>query len=273
MTLSEFARIFLFVLSIGIVSCKKDYSHLDSQILAHAGYSLNANESKYPPNTLDLIDYTLTNSEVHGIEIDVQMTADSMLVMYHDLMLNENSNYEGCINSLRFQDLQEIKIYNSNYSIEKLQPAFQFILAQNKIVFLDVKHYNACESTYIDFSAFDLVFDNLISDLSLVEKKNIVLNSRSHEFLNAITDTVVLKSLESDNPEFAFSKLKNSSIKCLTMKLGAINNVINDSIKKYNYQLALYNVKSSNDNRKALHFSPDFVISDNIYKSLEYINE
>ena len=263
----------VLALILGIVSCKKDYSHLDTEVIAHAGYSLNANETDFPPNTFDLFESTINKSGVNGIEIDVQMTADSVLVMYHDLLLSENTDAEGCINSLKFQELQQIKIYNSDYTIEKLQPAFNYILNQNKKVFLDVKHYNSCESAYVNFNSFNAAFETLIADLSLSQKKNIIVNSRSHEFLNAISDSVVVKSLESDDPEFAFSILKNSSINCLTTKLGAMNNVINDSIKKYNFQLALYNIQSSSDNRKALHFAPDFVISDNIYKSLQYLNE
>ena len=64
-----------------------------------------------------------------------------------------------------------------------------------------------------------------------------MINSRSLDFLNSISDADVKKSLESDSPEFAVPAILENQLNALTIKLEAMNSVINDSLKKHEIQL------------------------------------
>lgn len=60
------------------------------KFIAHRGYS-----AKYPENTLEAFNAVIANphfknGEVSGIELDIQLTADEKLVVYHNNFLEQN---------------------------------------------------------------------------------------------------------------------------------------------------------------------------------------
>lgn len=46
-------------------------------------------------------------SGASGVEVDVQMTKDSVLVLFHDMTLNASTELEGCIREKTWQELHE----------------------------------------------------------------------------------------------------------------------------------------------------------------------
>ena len=65
------------------MACKKEFPESNSKILGHAGESLLKSKSKNPPNTVESVRRAIELG-ADGVEIDVQMTSDGLLVAYHD---------------------------------------------------------------------------------------------------------------------------------------------------------------------------------------------
>lgn len=261
----------LLIVVIIIASCKKEYPNVQTQVLGHAGESIIKSRSKYPPNTVESVKRALELG-ANGVEIDVQMTADGYLLAYHDASLDENSTGTGCINSQTYTDIQDISIYNSDTKIQLLKEISDFVLHQYKPLLLDIKHYNDCSESTIDFSQFNASLNNLLSSYTDDQKALVTVNCRNQYIFNYLTDTLISKSLESDDFAFALPVIKNKGLDMLTIKLDAMRQEIKDSLTANNIFLSIYNVKTRGEVYKSLEFDPEFVISDNIECTIKAID-
>lgn len=252
----------LFIL-ISLISCKKDYSHLETKVLGHAGESIHDNKSDYPPNTLESIKRAFELG-ADGVEVDVQMTNDLVLVAWHDPTLDENSSGSGCVSNINYSQVSSVEVYNSEYKINLLSDVVDYVLNQNKEIMLDVKHYNLCSDSFIDYAQFDQQINQLLSVYSNEQKKLITINSTSESLLQSLSDTIVNRSLESDDPTSAIQTAIEYNFDMLTIKLDKLDQTHRDQMSQNNIELSIFNVKSRGDIKKALQYAPDFVISDNI---------
>ena len=69
-------------------------------IMGHAGAGFESALNPFPPDALTSIRETLEGFNAHGTEIDIQLTQDSALVLYHDGTLESMTECEGYIYSL-----------------------------------------------------------------------------------------------------------------------------------------------------------------------------
>lgn len=89
------------LLSVFLTSCYKDMSSFEVQnlngnkigILGHRGMG---KDSSYPENSLESIESVLKIG-ADGSELDVQITKDSVLVIFHDWDLSKKTNCQGLI--------------------------------------------------------------------------------------------------------------------------------------------------------------------------------
>ena len=77
-----------------------------TRIIAHGGAG-----SDHPPNSREALLHALAIG-AHGIEMDVQLTADSVLVLFHDQYLDEISTCKGLINSSTWKELKACRVPN-----------------------------------------------------------------------------------------------------------------------------------------------------------------
>lgn len=262
----------IFILPIALFSCKKDYTDLDVDVFGHAGESLLDNRSVYPPNTQESAQFAIELG-AQGFEIDVQMTADYELVVYHDEFLEDNSTGTGCINDLLWQDVQDIEVYDSEYGIEKLNAYLELAAEQNVKIMLDIKHYNACTESFIDFQKLDSSLNAQMFALTPTQKQNVWVNSRNVQLLDALSDTNVLKSFEYDDIPEAIQIAKNNDFDALLIKLDNVDAESIAELKDAYPLVGIYQLYSKAHVRKALSYAPDFVISDQLSYTLNLTDE
>ncbi|MCI5058535.1 MAG: hypothetical protein MRY83_20660 [Flavobacteriales bacterium] len=94
---------------------KVDIAKLDNlsgrvEIIGHAGsfHSLVNPIQFYPANSMAAIKQALKDG-AEGIEVDLQMTKDSVLVLYHDHFLQSLTNESGCIPNKYFEEIQDLQ--------------------------------------------------------------------------------------------------------------------------------------------------------------------
>ena len=71
-------------------------------------------KSSYPINTFESIQKCL-NMGSDGVEFDVQLTSDSVLVAYHGTDLSESTNLSGKISELTWAEVKDAKYKTTPY--------------------------------------------------------------------------------------------------------------------------------------------------------------
>lgn len=86
--------------------------------IAHRGL----HNFEYPENSLPAFD----NAVKHGfaVELDVRMTDDRTVIVFHDEKLSRMTNKDGYVSNLKTSDLDDIKLLKSEYGI----PTFERVL-------------------------------------------------------------------------------------------------------------------------------------------------
>lgn len=75
----------------------------DVLIVGHAG--MGSDDDRMPNSSEAVL--SAMDLGLHGVELDVQMTSDGVLVVYHDKALGTSTNCTGIVNLMPWQDLQE----------------------------------------------------------------------------------------------------------------------------------------------------------------------
>lgn len=192
-----FYIIFLLFLIISCVPEKKSNKIPENLIFGHRGSGANVYNEKYIENTLPSVEFALENLD--GCEVDIQMSADGTIWLYHDDMLGHFCDTVDktalCIPTSKDSLIQQIIQCREGISdrIYTLDETF-LVLSQpkyiNKFLSLDVKGYydslcfpyrNAPES-YFKKMAKELVFMVEKYDLS----DQIILETGYTQFLDEV---------------------------------------------------------------------------------------
>lgn len=149
----RFSLICIVCLMVGLCSCKKgDYSKVE--IYGHAGNGLNTQSSPYMQNSLESIELALGTEGVAGVEIDVQLSADGDLWVFHDDELQHESSGSGCINSQTSQELEGIHYQSLNKEKVIRLSELNFGNYSGKKIMIDARHYNVCTGSFVDADAY-----------------------------------------------------------------------------------------------------------------------
>jgi len=166
------------VLFIILVACNTSNPTFDIQnlndnkitVLGHRGMGKN---HKYPSNTFESI-YTALNLGADGSEIDVQVTKDSVLVIYHNNELSSLTNFKGKVIDYNWTELNGC-IYKSDddsrYSVITVDEVFKKIPnVQNYYFSFDLKLNFGDEDTSAYLTKFDYAINKVVDDHKMYNK-------------------------------------------------------------------------------------------------------
>lgn len=114
--------IFFFILIIGIIYLvlimpkmlnRRKFCAFNDIYYAHRG--LHNNSSNAPENSLEAFKLAVENG--YGIELDVQLTKDKIPIVFHDANLKRVCGIDKNVRELTFNELQELKLFNSDKQI------------------------------------------------------------------------------------------------------------------------------------------------------------
>ena len=102
-------------------SCNKQESYPAVQVFGHAGMGMDIGMSAFHDNSLEAIQLALTLPTMNGVEVDVRMSADGTLWLYHENTLEAHTDGEGCIfektdvelEKLRYKSLHREKLVHA----------------------------------------------------------------------------------------------------------------------------------------------------------------
>lgn len=134
------------------------------KIWAHRGCSQH-----YPENTLTAFEKAVSIHGLSGIELDIQLTKDGEIVVFHDEKVNRTTNGVGYVNSYSLQELKKLQIDAGSGRIERIPTMEEvFDLLENSLkngllLNIELKN-NLCLYEGMEEKIIDMVYRRDIQD-------------------------------------------------------------------------------------------------------------
>jgi glycerophosphoryl diester phosphodiesterase len=228
----------------------------------HAGMGIS---SQYPFNSFESISNAL-NIGAEGVEIDIQMTKDSVLVLFHDRTLQEQTDLEGLIYDQNWDDLKEATYKNplfAEYKIVSLDQLFEHLKkVKDYQFFLDFKLYQPDNS-----ASYVSTYINAVT-------KTIDKHQLENNVLPSFFQQKYLEKLKLVRPNYKLvinNSFENGML--LADDLNAYGIILNnDNVTKSQIEQAheegirvyLFGTYSRSDNLDAIEKHPDFILTDKV---------
>lgn len=256
----------LFYLVLLLFSCSKKDDFSEVQVIGHAGMGLKMPNSIFHDNSFESIELALTIPGANGVEIDIQMDLNSRLWLFHDELLNEETNGINCISNNTSEYLKTIRY--SSLKQEKLSELSQipFHNFEDKSFFLDLKTWNKCSESSV--SAED--FKAALLAINLPKKCNIILSNPSWIPIFIDEFNVYFASDDFQNAKTILTQ--EPIIKGLVIRNSAVNNAQTQEIIAQNKEIYLFEIRSPKGVKNALQKRPSGIISDDLRAAISAVS-
>lgn len=268
--------LYLIGFSLIINACQKQVLEINNlnnnkiSVLGHGGMGIN---STYPMNSFESIQKCLSQG-ADGTEIDIQMTKDNVLVLFHDRDLSDASNLSGKIYEQTWDEIQTAQYKlppYTNYNIIPLDDLFMNLDNPNDYTFfLDCKTFNPDNSAgYID------TYINTLS--TLIDKHNlsdnIYIELKREDFIQSFTsqhpnlNIFIYASLEQ-----AFELAETYNLKGITIPINELSNADVQAAHNKGLMVATFNTHTKARNRTAIERNVDFIQTDLLNHLLRHLD-
>lgn len=95
---------------------RRDTTPFDHTLFAHRG--LHSGDSRIPENSLPA--FLRARDAGYGVELDVQLTSDKQVVVFHDDNLQRVCGLDRRVDELTYAELQKLRLFNSEQTIPLL---------------------------------------------------------------------------------------------------------------------------------------------------------
>jgi glycerophosphoryl diester phosphodiesterase len=268
-------KLLFCTLLLFVGSCKKEKWNIvnlnGNTILAlgHGGMGLG---NTYPMNSAESILQCL-NLGADGTEFDVQLTADSVLVLFHDSELSESTNLKGVINSMTWSEVKNAHYEPApylNYSIISIDQLFANLPNPQQFKFtFDCKLYTENSNTQQFYNTYSQAIIRILEKYQLED--NAYIESQSVEFIQ------LFKNKKSGYKFFIYpSSFEEGLNTAKSLGLFGItistHDITAEQIKiahDYNFWVTVWNTHTDKDNEEAIKKNPDCIQTDRIKQLLK----
>jgi glycerophosphoryl diester phosphodiesterase len=246
-----------------VSSCNKHDDYSNIRILGHGGNGLDNVNTLFHDNSLESIELALLTDGCDGIEIDVQLSLDNTLWLYHDQTLDSESTGEGCVATRSDAYLSTLNYQSVNSEkLIRLADVPTSYLANKKVV-IDARSINQCTNSPIELGNFVNGVDAFRASCPI--STHIIVGTNNVQWINAFSvagfETMVeistmdqFNSLVSTAPNLDYVIARNAKISKEDVSL------IQDAGRK----VMIFEVRSPKSTRSAFLKEPDFILTDNI---------
>ncbi len=249
------------------------------QVIGHGGsgfLSLFNPFNPLPPNSLTSLSKALFVDKSDGVEIDVQMSKDSVLILYHDKKLESKTLSQGYVEEKLASEILGLEYLcgfpydffqhelvislNDLLQVLKNEPIFPFL-------YLDVKtfsinegpNYFARRSTFV--RALSTVLDQF-----KIPKERIIILSEDETLLDKIKDEIpqLLVMFDASDFEHGLRVTMDHEFHGLVMNK---NNISQSQVQKTHHskiEVVLYGGKSQAGINEAIRKNPDVLQVNNV---------
>lgn len=107
---------------------------IDGKIIAHRGVF---NNKDIPENSLKAFNKALRFN--YPIELDIQLSKDNALVVFHDFRIDRMTKQKGYIQDMLFSEIENLKLLDTNEKIPRLEDVLELVKGK---VLLDIEIKN-----------------------------------------------------------------------------------------------------------------------------------
>lgn len=270
-------RFFLFLTIILLcLSCQKkdfDIVNLNNNqidILGHAGMGIS---SSYPINSFESISKSLAIG-ADGTELDVQLTADGILVVFHDQHLENSTNKKGIVNDLTWAQIDgafyDLIPYH-DYNVIRLESVFEHTENLGDYRFaLDLKLYTN-QAKDVFFQQYASALNELLTQYNLPSKT--IIESPDPQLLKEINQQNDGFNLfwYTNNITTNLEEAESWPIDGFTLRFDQATETEIKSAHDKGYLVALYNSQSKSENIEAIEKNPDIIQTDKLKHLLKIL--
>lgn len=280
---------FLIIL-LSFYSCEQedfDIVNLSSNkvsVVGHGGSGFVSITNNISENSMKSLELAIEGFNADGIEVDIQLSQDSQLVMYHDDFLRTKTSCFGRINDHNWEDLKDCqykkKYFGSIFVDETLalldQPMEKF--SKRNIIpqfHLDLR-YNNFDSSKISREEYYGVFARQV--VKIVEKYNaeewMYCGTGDFELIKEIYALNNNIKLLYEGPTIADILKKKDELEYYGVVVSNVN-ISKEEVELLhanNLRVAIFNLRGLGENKEGLRKSPDFLITDDITLLQDILN-
>lgn len=285
----------VFVLGLLLFGCTSvDTANIDNLNngkilkLGHAGLgfkSLINPFNPYPTNGITALKKAMDYG-ADGIEVDLQMTKDSVIVLYHDMTLEGSTNMEGCIPEKTWSEIK-----NAEYKLGFFYDLFQsdnilrldslLSWCQSLDVFphlhFDTRIHNMCDDTSPYSYKVDMgtVLVQLLTEYQVPPEKVLIISSVSTfvEHLQTINKTFPISYEETADFEKGLNLVVELGISSMTIKPKLLTKEKVAEAHKNNIEIVTFGAKSRSGNANLIRLNPDVIHSNNVRALIDLLKE
>lgn len=248
----------LFALIIsGSLSCNKQETYPEVKVFGHAGMGMDIGMSVFHDNSLEAIQLALSLPGIDGVEVDVRMSADGTLWLYHENLLEAHTDGVGCIFESTDQVLSKVRyktLHKENLArLEQVLP-----LLGSHMLILDLKHWNSCTNGYVDMQRFKQAIDAIDEKY----RAQLILDSSNPNWMaDLVVDYKVVFSTTSFD-EGLLQLEKVPQISGLMLRSQDISSQQIEQLRNLGKECFLFEMRSSKKQRATLQKLPYAILAD-----------
>lgn len=252
---------FLILIVLFLMSCSKHRSSI--KVIGHAGNGMDISSSVYHCNSLEAIALASDLPGIDGVEIDIQMDATGKLWVYHEEYLELATDKKGCIPLMDSNEVEEA--HYRSLRKEKVIPLSEVwdVIDTNKILFLDVKHWIAPTSDFINRNALFYA----LKKQNIHLKKNVKLILAVKYWLDYFSDDFNV-FFSSAIKEDILSVNENLAIDGFVLRNNFANKEVITTIRQNNKSVYLFDIRSYKGLKEAQAKNPEGVLADNTRQAI-----
>lgn len=272
--------IIILIFMISIISCRKiDEPKIENLngnkigIIGHGGSGFQTGRKPLPTNSMASINKAIDLQSADGVEVDVQLSKDSVIILYHDEILD---GYTSCSGYIADLDAVEVRkcLYREDFAVnnflaEKIITLEDLLIKyQNSrfkpLIFLDTKYYPASGWSSTDF------YKVLAQRIAMLSKRY-----HAEEYLIAEGyDLGFFMEMKQQAPDVAlyldgnfdesFEFVLNVNLDGMVLKNQEATNEQIAKAHAMGKKIVLFLVKDRKTTVEAINKNPDFIQTDNI---------
>lgn len=226
--------------------------------------------STYPLNTAESIEEALS-SHIQGIEVDVRMTADGVLVAFHDEALKEGDACNGNVSELNAENVLacSTSTWLRSAPILTVEELLSNPKLKSLVVSLDAK---LAYGTTKEVAAFADALKSLTAQFPDI---NFLIESNNIGFLQALQSRSVAADLflnSSDAHQAVYTALENN-LSGIVIEMNAISKEEIAYAQQQNLSVMIWGSGSVFSNRKAVQMQPDMIQTDDISSMMRILSK
>lgn len=261
---------------IALHSCQKQEYEINNlnnntiSVLGHAGMGLG---DLYPMNSFESLHKCLSLG-TDGVEFDVQMSSDSVLVLFHDRNLSNATNLSATIHDHTWSELRDAnysQTFYLDYSLISLEDFFQSIDNIHSYIFtMDCKLYPSHDES-IYHSAFCNALTTIIEKHQLQDQ--VCIESQDIEFLKRLKqlNPVLKLFIYPANFESGFQTARTEGLYGITISTEDISTEQVLLAHQHQLRVAVWNTHSGKANEDAIRKNPDYIQTDKVVHLLKLL--